>query len=179
MTKALKIKDFPDYYATDSGDVYSRNYERTGRIKKLVPVKSKNGYLRVCLHKDKKQFNRSVHRLIAETFIPNPENKQQVNHKNGIKFDNRVENLEWCSGSENVKHAFRVLNRIHPRPNKNKFGKDNPLSKGCVQIKNGRVIAEFDGLSEAERVTGICHAGISACCRGKISNSGGYQWEYK
>lgn len=179
MSRALQIKDFPDYYATDSGDIYSRNYENTGRIKKLIAVRAKNGYLRVCLHKSKKQFNVTVHRLVAKTFIPNPENKPQVNHKNGIKTDNRVENLEWVTSSENNIHKFRVLKKEHPRPNKGKFGKDNPLSKKIIQIKDGVVIAEFCGINDAERATGIKRQNISQCCRGIRKSAFGYQWKYK
>ena len=179
MSRALQIKDFPDYYATDSGDIYSRNYERTGRIKKLILVKGNTGYLRVCLHKNKKQFNKSVHRLVAKAFIPNPENKPYINHKNGIKTDNRVENLEWCTQSENSKHAYRILGRVPPCPTKGKFGKDNPLSKKIIQIKDGVVIAEFCGINDAERATGIKRQNISQCCRGIRKSAFGYQWKYK
>ena len=67
---------------------------------------SDKGYLTVGLTKDGKQKNFRIHRLVAIAFIPNPHNKQEVNHKNGIKDDNRVDNLEWSTGDENIKHAI-------------------------------------------------------------------------
>lgn len=79
--------------------------KQTGRT--LKQQKSIKGYMRVSLSLNNKRFNTSAHRLVALSFIPNPENKPQVNHKNGIKDDNRVENLEWCTNSENQIHAIK------------------------------------------------------------------------
>lgn len=178
--KALAIKDFPDYYITDTGDVYSRNYKKTGRIKKLMPHKNHKGYLWVHLGRNKTYY---VHRLVAEAFIPNPEDKQQINHKNGIKEDNRVSNLEWVSGSENILHAYRMLHRknnfLGKAYMKGRLGKDNPAHKVVEQIKNGEVITEFYGICEAARVTGINSANIVCCCQGKRKTAGGFSWRYK
>ena len=178
--KVIQIKDLPNYYITDIGGVYSRNYGRTGRIKKLVPYKNHKGYLCVHLGRNKTYY---IHRLVAEAFIPNPENKSQINHKNGIKEDNRVLNLEWVSGSENILHAYRILHRTNNFLGKSymkgRFGKDNPAHKAIQQIKDGKVIAEFYGICEAARVVGVNRANIVCCCQGKRKNAGGFNWRYK
>lgn len=176
MSKALQIKEFPDYYITDIGTIYTR---RHGRIKKLKTELSKWGYYRIGLWKNSKIVHKSIHRLVAEAFIPNPENKCDVNHKNGIRTDNMVENLEWTTRSENIQHAYRVLGNQPNKPWSNKFGKDHNRSRKVVQIKNGKTIAEFGGLLEAERETRINHACISMCCTGKRHSAGGFQWKYK
>ena len=181
MSKAFQIKDLLGYYATDTGDIYSRyvtdGHNIYGRIKKLKPNKNEDGYYKVKLRKDGKTYNKFVHRLIAETFIPNPENKPEVNHKNGIKTDNRVSNLEWCSRSENMKHSYKVLG--HKGAFFNKRGIKCPFSKIVLQIKDGKVIAEFYGTHEASEKTKICQCSICKCCCGKQKSAGGFQWTYK
>lgn len=89
------------YSVSDMGRV--RN-NRTGLL--LKPIKMAKGYVRVNLKVDGKEINAQIHRLVATAFIPNPENKPEVNHKNGIHDDNRLSNLEWVTGEENRKHAY-------------------------------------------------------------------------
>lgn len=180
MIKVLKIKDFDDYYISELGDIFSRNYNKTGRIKKLKPIKdknNKNGYYVITLCKENKHYNKRIHRLVAEAFIPNPENKLEVNHKNGIKTDNRVENLEWATRKENEIHAYKILGNKSGM--KGKFGKQHPNSKIVQQIKNNIIINEYYGTLEAERNTNIKHQSIWRCCVNKRKTAGGYVWKYK
>lgn len=183
MTQILPIKNFPDYFVDEEGNVYSKKYHHTlnkyCNLRKIKP-REENGYLRVGLHKNNRQFRKNVHRLVAEVFIPNPENKPFINHKNGIKDDNQVANLEWCTQAENIQHAWQTgLAKLNKGCFKKGFtGKQCINHKIVLQMKDGNTITKFYGTQEAYRKTGICQGHIAECCRGERKSAGGYQWQY-
>lgn len=100
------VKGYEGFYVIDNkGDVYSLVSGRGRRKKVLIPYE-KNGYLAVNLYKDGKVKHHYIHRLVAEAFIPNPDNLPEVNHLDCNKFNNSVENLEWCDRKQNLKHSY-------------------------------------------------------------------------
>lgn len=104
-----KIKGF-DYLVSDKGDLISINEQI-----RLRPFKKRNGYIAVSMSSNSVKKQYLVHRLVAAAFLPNPENKPHVNHKDGDKSNNHVSNLEWCTPSENEYHSYRVLNKKPPK----------------------------------------------------------------
>ena len=163
------IKGFEGkYQASNTSKIRSLSYMgHKGIVKELKQTKRKDGYLQVQLYKKKC----SVHRILAETFIDNPDNKSYINHRNGIKTDNRLENLEWCTASENVQHAYDT--GIH----KKLFGKEHHNSKKINQYDlEGNFIRTWDSVSEARKKLKANH--ISECCKGKRNKTGGYIWRY-
>lgn len=156
------IEDYPNYMVSNMGRV--KNYT-TNKV--LKPHKIENGYQQVFLYKNIKRKMFLLHRLIAQTFIPNPNNLPQVNHKNEDKSDNRVENLEWCSCSYNNSYGTA------PKRRKEK------LSKSVLQFtKDGEFIKKWDCITDIKNNLGIERSNIYSCCIGKYKTTGGYKWGY-
>ena len=146
-----------------------RGYTRQERM--MNPVISACGRPVVHICKDGKRKTVFVHRLIAEAFIPNPEGKAEVNHINGIKDDNRVENLEWVTRSENMLHAEKT--GLHSMEKASEAHR-----KKVCQIADRVVIRVYDSVAEAEASTGIYHGNISLAANGKRGSAGGFEWRY-
>ena len=122
----------------------------------MTPNVTKKGYLTVNI----KGKTTLIHRLVAEAFIPNPENKPQVNHKNTRKVDNRVENLEWTTNKENMQHSWKMGLREHM------------YTKVFQYDLQGNFIKEWDSIKEIEQQLNIRHSSIWACCNGKYKTAG-------
>jgi hypothetical protein len=127
---------------------------------------SPKGYYFVNITNGVRSRRIGIHRLVAQAFIPNPDDKPQVNHINSDKTDNRVENLEWCTNGENQIHAY-----------KNGLQKTREVRQYDL---SGNFVKEYKSAAEAERETGIWQSNIKACCKGyRHKTTGGYIWRYK
>jgi len=176
------INGYPNYQVSNLGRVKSLekminhgNYIGLSAEKLLTLKNHKFGYLFVSLSKDgvKKQF--LIHRLVADSFIKNDLNKKQVNHKNGIKTDNNINNLEWVTVSENHIHAFRVLNKQHPR---HQLGKTGALCAHAKKVYCPTIGMTFSSLKEASVLLGLNKKKISHSCYNKISHVEGFVFNY-
>lgn len=167
------------YKVTSDGNIIGQD----GIIKRTRL--GRDGYLKTNLCEDGKKVTKSVHRLIAKTFIPNPDNKPQVNHKNGIKTDNRVENLEWVTASENVRHA--LANNLTKRWSGEKHhfygvkGINHPAygskSNKRIKVRIVETNEEFDCIRDcAYRINGN-ERHISDCLCGRRKSHRGYHFE--
>ena len=163
------------YMVSSNGQVKSLgrySYRKDGRFNYYPPkmmhlAPDAKGYMRVRLTKDGKSVTRLVHRLVAEAFIPNPNMLPQVNHINELKHDNRVENLEWMSCSDNVNHATGKIRcgQAHEFP--------------VIMIDANGDCTEFTSATAAARELGIVSQGIQSCCVGRFPTYKGFQWRYK
>lgn len=157
-----------NYLISNLGNVKSRHNKYTHRIDNkyhnLKPYKTKKGYLAVSIKEHK--TNRVVHRLVAQAFIPNINNKPQVNHINGVKTDNRVENLEWCTNQENCIHSVKTG-----------LSNKNHLKKPVIQYDiNGNFVKQWESIEKAKNTLNISH--IHCVCSKKRKTAGGYKWEF-
>ena len=158
-------KDIPGYEGyyrvSDMGRVKSLAHSHP-RI--LKPWIANTGYPCVGLSGDKNKGKYLVHRLVAAAFIPNPDGKPQVNHKNGIKADSRAANLEWCDNQENALHSAYILRN------------ESTIKKRPVTCLDTGIT--YASVSEAARAVGGCNQNIVKCCKGERRIAKGRRWAY-
>lgn len=179
IEKWRDIEGFDGVYQISSmGRVRSLKFGK----ERILKLNNSNGYLYVFLRKNGKPKNLTIHRLVATYFIPNPENKPEVNHKNCKRDDNRVENLEWCTRKENCNKPLTLKNRSgenHPKPTLGKKGVLAINAKPVVQLtKKGEIIYWWNSMTVASERTGISHSSISLCCTGRCKSANGYKFMY-
>ena len=166
-----KIRGFNNYSVSKNGDI--RN-DITGELKN--PVKNTDGYYRTDLYADGKRTTKRIHRIVGEAFISNPSNKSQINHKDGNKLNNRIDNLEWVTPSENMIHAF---NTGLAKPSKSMLGKANPNAgrkgKSIRIVETGEV---FNSITECEKAINGSNKHICDCLSGRQQTHRGYHYEY-
>lgn len=163
------------YMISNLGNVMSLDYQNTRKPKVLKPIKHHLGYLLVHLGESKIKM---IHTLVAEAFIPNPEQKGFVNHIDGNKQNNVVSNLEWVTSRENINHAIRTGLR-DPHKNNHPKGKDVVNSKPVDQYsKSGEFIKHWDCMSDAARAIGCNPCMIVNNASGRTKSAHGYVWKY-
>lgn len=157
------IKDYDGLYQVSNlGNI--KNFKNN---KILNGYYDKDGYKRICLYNKGKRYYPFVHRIVAETFIPNPDNLPCINHKNEIKDDNVISNLEWCTIKYNNNYG-----------NRNKKISINNRKKVAQYSLNMNLIKKFNSITEASKEIKTSTSHISGCCKGKYKTVKGYIWKY-
>ena len=170
------------YQVSNLGNIMSLNYRGTGKAKLMKPRDNGNGYLQVGFWQNRKKDNFYIHRLVAQAFLPNPENKPEVNHKidteEGKKInivylnedgsvDEEKSTIEWCTHEYNNNYGTRTLRVAKAK------------SKPVLQFTlDGKFVKEWESVRECGR-NGFTASSVAACCNGKLKSHKGYIWRYK
>lgn len=169
-----EVKDYPNYEISNFGrvkalkfysNVHKKYYDRELILKEKT---NRFGYKFVSLGCGKRgnRKNVMIHRLVAQAFIHNSNNYKEINHIDGNKANNNVNNLEWCTRSENMKHAYKIgLRRGIP-------------TKEVIQLADGKIIKRWASISEIKNTLNLDYSSIYQCCNNKRNKCGGFQWRY-
>ena len=169
------IKDYEGFYQVSSvGRVRSMGNGGSNNSKERILKPYKNEYLMVNLFKNGKRTPFLIHRLVAEAFIPNIDNKPFIDHIDTNPSNNKIENLRWVTQKENLNNPL-TINKF-----KSRIGKLHPKHKSILQFdKNMNFIKKWDCARDIERELGFNNSCISDCCNGKIKTSNGYKWGFE
>ena len=180
------------YQVSNLGRIKSLNYSRTNKEKIMKPSLTTNGYLRVVLRKDGKSFTRAVHRLVAEAFLPNVDNLEEVNHKDECKTNNSLNNLEWCNRKYNINYGTARQRRKDTwikRFNNGEynFGDNLYFMGGNIGDKRKAILQlslDFELVKEWDSAKSTLEYGfdpgtVTKCCKGKRKTHKGFLWKYK
>ena len=177
LTEWRMVKDNNRYAVSCDGEVLCWNWYKGEKPRICRLNADGDGYLMVGID----GILKKVHRLVAWAFIPNPQNKKDVDHINTVRTDNRVENLRWATRKENCNNPLSVKHYSENarKPMRGKFGDDNHSSISIVQLSlDGQFIKKWAAAAEVERELGISHQSIAKCCRGYYKSAGGFRWVY-
>lgn len=164
------------YQVSNLGNIISLNYGRSGKPHLMKPTITHDGYYRVHIGGKKHPLMKTVHILVAKAFIPNPDNKPQVNHIDGDKTNNCVTNLEWVTGKENIHHA--IVNGLR-KPDNHVYlkGEHHYASKPVVQYDlNGNYVKLWQCQSDAARFLNCKSSSIVNCLNSPTKSCKGYYW---
>lgn len=170
------------YEVSNYGNVVSLNYRQTGERHPLSIKTGKDGYLRVTLCKKCICKSILVHRLVAEAFIPNPENKPFVDHIDTDRKNNCVSNLKWCNRKENANNPITLKRMGDNLRNLKRIYREQISKKRKIKVAqytlDGKLVKVWDSAKDAEISLSIFNSDICNCCKGNRKTAGGYIWKY-
>ena len=167
-----KIEGFSNYSVSDNGMIRNDN-----SLKILKNRKAGAGYCKVTLCENKEHTDKYVHRIVADAFIPNIDNKPEINHIDGNKRNNSVNNLEWVTSSENKNHLYNYLDSSDLRRKYSlmRKGENNAAARKVIRIEDNKI---YSTITEAANDIGVHRMCVSDVCRGIQKTSKGYHYTY-